>query len=133
MKHLFIIILIACTTQLYGQSLKEKIPGEYGITHHSIHENKIQLMKNANFALEDIKKFKRNRNLGAGLIIAGGGLAYYAGSFMDIPVKYPGYDEGEYDDKNRRRQIVGIAGGVMIGAGAYVTLRSQKLLKHAEI
>ena len=133
MKYITLIIIIVCGLNAYGQSLEKKLPLENGITHHTIEENKIQMMKDANFALEQIKKYRSKKIFSYGLYALGGGLTYYALDHMDVPTKYPGYDKDRYDKQRRERLAVGIVGGVIIGAGVYINIRNQRLLKNAEI
>ena len=64
MRHITLIILIVCGFTTYGQSVKKKTPVENGITHHTINENKIQLMKDANYALKEIREFQSKKILG---------------------------------------------------------------------
>ena len=133
MRYIVFILLIVCGLTTSGQTVKKKIPSKNGITHHTINENKIQLMKDANFALEEIRKFQSKKILSYGLIGLGAGLTYYAMDHMDTPVKYPGYDKDRYDRQKRERLTVGIIGGVIMGAGIYINIRNHKLLKNAEL
>ena len=133
MKYIVFIILVACGLNTYGQSIETRIPLENGITHHTIEENKIQLMKDANLALEEIKKYKRNRNTGYFLVGCGAGVLYYACDHMEVPLKYTGYNRSDYLNKRNQRRVVGLVGGTIMGVGTYFIIRSNKTLKNAEI
>ena len=134
MKFLSFIILIACSLCVNGQSLKKRMPNNHGITHHTIKENKIQMMKDVNYAIEGIKRYKRNRNLGYGMAAVGTGILYYAASHMDVPIHYSNdYKYDDYKQKRQDRRIVGVVGSIILGTGAYLVIKNRKLLRNAEI
>ena len=135
MKQLYILAMvsIACTLNGHAQNIEDRITNQYGVTHHTLNENKIQLMKSANFAIENIKKYQRKRNLGLCVAGAGAGVFYYACSHMEIPVKFEGRDNSEYDRTRRRRIAVGAAGVALMGTGAFLVVKNDKLLRNAEV
>ncbi|MFA8451783.1 MAG: hypothetical protein ACEPOW_13900 [Bacteroidales bacterium] len=101
MRFLLTTIMIVCVLNVYSQSLKKKIPNKFGVTHHFIAEDKINLMKDANLAQDLIDKYKTNITIGYAETAIGVGGLVFAGCFMDVP---QWWSDGRRDSKARRRR-----------------------------
>jgi len=136
MKTLFIILFIVIyTLSLNAQSVdySKKIPNKYGVTHHFIKENKIQLFKNANNAKDHIESYKRGIKIGYTETGLGVGALVFAGCFMDVP---QWWTDGRRDNRARRRRnaryAVAAIGSVLVIDGVIRIGRNYKKLSHIE-
>lgn len=134
MRYLLLTLLIACALSAQAQSLKDKLPNKHGVTHHFIHEDKIQLMKNANETRDLIRNYKRNIVIGYAEIATGTAILTFAGSFMNVPQKWSnGYKNDRYDRYKRNRHIVAGVGILFTTVGCMTIWKNHKKLRKVEL
>jgi len=132
MRYILLISIMILSLGVKSQVVdySKKIPNKYGVTHHFIEEDKINLMKDANLASDIAKSCERGLMTGyieVGVAAAG---MTVAGLFMKVPQHWSdGRHEGRADNRKNWRtgvvivsSIIGIDGVLRIG-------RNHKKLK----
>ena len=115
-------------------SYAQRIPNKNGITHHTITEDKIQLMKNCNLAQEKIIKYQKSIIENIGLCVFGGSIMYVAAEQLPIPVKFNDGTKGKnYKSRKNLRKYTGILGAGIFGYGVYRLCRNWRLLNKAKL
>jgi len=136
MKYALIIILLICTLGLKAQSIdySKRIPNKFGVTHHFINEDKIQLMKNANETKDLINKYETNVVVGYAEIAVGTGILTFAGCFMKVPQEWSnGYQQDRYDRRKRNRYIVAGVGVLFTTVGCITIYKNHKKLRKVDL
>lgn len=130
--------LLLCTVG-NAQEVKKRIPFKNGVTHHSISEDKIELMRSANLVKEKIIKYKTRKKIGYGLCVLGAGAIYYACDHMKVPQYWYSKNSQRYIERNRiadkrrdRRRVVAILGAATFVTGSYIIWKNHKLLRRIE-
>jgi len=136
MRAFLILSMLICTLGLKAQSTDytKRLPSKFGVTHHFINEDKIQLMKNANEVKDLITKYKYNVKIGYAEVAIGTGILTFAGCFMKVPQKYSsGYQKDRYDRYKRNRYIVAGVGILFTTVGCVTIYNNHKKLRKVDL